>query len=378
MADNPRLIFGASCNKAIYQHIIRHRLRSSECVWKGVDQLKAKMYLVRADGSSWGAAFDQVALPRLANALKSRHRILVKVGAASEGDAPWAPWVDGLLHPDWSGIAAHISQEVGEALLENLPQRQDAHQQPQPQQQQQQQQPERRASHHDVSAVIPPSAIVEPSVLLEPDDSVSVAGARLHHDRHRRRRAGTRSIGEIQDDLVFGARRLFDCTKQINRLQFDRPPPSPPPPPAPPPQPYSQPRPRPIQDGDVVAAAAGVDTDGRKGDGDGDGSWKHAVILARVSRWRLVKRLISLERELDRAWRNTLLGPAVNDGMPPSSLVGGIWLHFLGAGEERLLLRSAADTNRHDNGGLGPDVESIAALAVDDNGFDIIVEDYCD
>ncbi|EFQ36077.1 uncharacterized protein GLRG_11221 [Colletotrichum graminicola M1.001] len=373
MADNPRLIFGASCNKAIYQHIIRHRLRSSECVWKGIDQLKAKMYLVRADGSSWGAAFDQVALPRLANALKSRHRILVKVGAASEGDAPWAPWVDGLLHPDWSGIAAHISQDVGEALLENLPQRQDAPQQPQQQQQQKQQkqqQPERRASHHDVSTVIPPSAIVEPSVLLGPDDSVSVAGARLRHDRHRLRRADTRSIGEIQDDLVFGARRLFECTKQINRLQFDRPPP-------PPPQQYSQPRPRPIQDGDV-ATAAGVDTDGHKGYDDSDGSWRHAVILARVSRWRLVKRLISLERELDRAWRNTLLGPAVNDVMPPSSLLGGIWLHFLGAGEERLLLRSAADTNRHDDGGLGLDVESIAALAVDDNGFDIIVEDEYD
>ncbi|KAK2010608.1 hypothetical protein LZ32DRAFT_588216 [Colletotrichum eremochloae] len=354
MADNPRLTFGASCNKAMFQHIIRHRLRSSECAWKSIDELKSKMYLVRPDGSSWGATFDQLALPRLTNALKGRHRLLVQAGAAAEGDRPWAPWVDGLLHPDWSGIAKYISQEVGEALLKSR--LQDA---PPPQQQ-----PELNGPPgHVALAVTPPqSAIIEPSVVLEPDDSVSVANARRCHAPPRRRcRPNTRSICEIRDDLVFGARRLFECTKQIDRLQFDRPPP--------PPRQDDQPRSIPIQDNDAAAGAAG--NDGRLIGGNYENEPRDTLTLARLSRWRLVKHLVQLERELDRAWCRTLLGPEVEDRMPPTSLLGGIWLYFLGTGEERFLLRSVANVDDH-NTGPGLDVESIAAQAVDNNGFNIV------
>ncbi|KAL0764325.1 hypothetical protein CaCOL14_013167 [Colletotrichum acutatum] len=291
----------------------------SELKWKKQDELMLEMRYVRPDGSSWGAAFDRVALPRIKAALQSRRRILVNLGATPEKSptGEWAPWVDGFLHPDWSGVATKMSREVGESLLEDLKKKQEK-----------EVKKKKKGSDDDnchpnkLAVSRPSSAIVDPSFVLGPDDSVSMVGAnqRISRGIH------ARSVEEIEHDLFDGARQLFQATLRLDRLRYDTPP--------------SLHRPTDTHNGDTEKKEV-EDTE--------------EIKFERAKRWHVVRHLICLERELDDAWRRQLFGKDREGMEMPSGIVGMLWLNFLGADEDRFLLSLI----REDFGGF--DVESVAA-----------------
>ncbi|UQC76883.1 uncharacterized protein CLUP02_18398 [Colletotrichum lupini] len=321
-AETTNFSFGASCKKAMMRHIIANRLTMSELKWKKQDELMLEMRYVRPDGSSWGAAFDRVALPRIKAALQGRRRILVNLGATPEKSptGEWAPWVDGFLHPDWSGVAANMSREVGESLLEDWKKKKKKKQE---KKNKKQGTDDNDNCHpNKLAASRPSSAIIDSSFVLGPDDSVSMVGVNQRGSRgiHARR------VEEIEQDLFDGARQLFQATLRLDRLRYDTPP--------------SLPRPIDAHNGDTDEQEV-EDTE--------------EIKFERAERWHVVRHLICLERELDDAWRRQLFGKDHEDMEMPSGIVGMLWLNFLGADEDRFLLSLI----REDFGGF--DVESVAA-----------------
>ncbi|OBR01997.1 hypothetical protein CH63R_14569 [Colletotrichum higginsianum IMI 349063] len=306
------MVFGASCNKAMYQHVIHYRLTASECWWKHIDGIKKNMRLVRPDAVVQAGAFDVDSLE-------------------------WVAWVNGFLHEDWSGNASKISKVVGQALLNDLEQDQEKDRQGdgvrQPQQEKNGQegggvhQENGGDNDYDGNAVRrtktpPQSAIVEPSVIVGPDDSVSVAaGGRRRHrstDQSRSRSQHPRRhrvIQQIENDLIVGAHFLFRSTAYMDGLRYR-------------------------QRGQEDSGRIEMELNG-----------------ARRRRWRLVRELVGLEKNLNAARRHALLGsagdgPAAAVGVyhdeVPRALVGGLWLHFLVGNEERFVVDQAMDAGELD------------------------------
>ncbi|KAK1827972.1 hypothetical protein QBC39DRAFT_360336 [Podospora conica] len=127
-----RIEFGPACSRAMWQHVIRYRLSARDCSDPpDREQLAAAMFLVRPDGTSWGAGWDCIVWPRVKSSLERKTRELVAKGLVKEGGIPgqrqWVDWSRGFTNPAWDGCS--FKEAYGRKLLDGIIRQQGQQQQ---------------------------------------------------------------------------------------------------------------------------------------------------------------------------------------------------------------------------------------------------------
>ncbi|KAK1749651.1 hypothetical protein QBC47DRAFT_407846 [Echria macrotheca] len=119
--DGSRISFGPFCNRAMWQHVIRHQLTPRGCDnppnW---DALARAMHLIRDDGQPWSPTWDRLVIPRVLSSLERKAREAVSKGLVEEtleGEREWYPWARGFLSPDWDGV--DFSESGANRLLQS-------------------------------------------------------------------------------------------------------------------------------------------------------------------------------------------------------------------------------------------------------------------
>ncbi|KAK1828110.1 hypothetical protein QBC39DRAFT_436700 [Podospora conica] len=123
-AGNARMVFGPACNRAMWQHVIRFKLKPTRAAvaavgWDGPDGLYQRMFLRRPDGQPWSDSWDRVVMPRVQEAIQRRAKDAITFRLVAEvpngGEPVWADWAQGFLSSEWDGISK--DEKSGRALL---------------------------------------------------------------------------------------------------------------------------------------------------------------------------------------------------------------------------------------------------------------------
>ncbi|KAK1962511.1 hypothetical protein LY78DRAFT_661181 [Colletotrichum sublineola] len=124
--------FAPGCKRRMWQHVIRFHLSPTTAAFKQWDRIARELYLVRPDGSSWGADWDRVVHRKIQAGLSRCASEATHLGLVREtgGERVWEDWTRGFLCVDWDGSCfdpdyAHtLLQQASEAKDDQRRQRQ--------------------------------------------------------------------------------------------------------------------------------------------------------------------------------------------------------------------------------------------------------------
>jgi len=110
--------FAPGCKRRMWQHVIRFQLSPATAAFKQWDCIARELYLVRPDGSSWGAAWDLVVLRKIQSGLSRCASEAVHLGLVrdTDGERVWEDWTRGFLCVEWDGSC--FDPEYARTLLQ--------------------------------------------------------------------------------------------------------------------------------------------------------------------------------------------------------------------------------------------------------------------